>query len=189
MEFKIISGILSAVFTLIGVSFYLYSIYKKENIPHILSWLGWAFITIIGAIAMLDSGSTWATIFIFANSFSCLSVAIYSIYKKTGVWSTNFYDYIFFGFGVLGIILWQILDAPFLAIILCVIADLLFAIPTVIKVYKNPNSETAKSWVPYCIAGVFGLLAIQTFSFSETIYPFYIFSINFLILIIILFKK
>lgn len=188
MELKAIFGILSVIFTLFGAMFYLMSIYKKEINPHLLSWIGWAFITLIGATAMLDSGSTWSTLFIFANSLSCISVALYSVYKKVGVWSTTVYDYVFFGFGILGIILWQTFDAPLLAIILSVLADLLFAIPTLIKVYKNPKSESATSWIPYCIAGVFGLLALGTFTPTEVLYPFYIFTLNFIVLIIILFK-
>lgn len=188
MPIKALFGILSAVFTMVGVFSYLRCIYKGENSPHVLSWLGWAFITTIGAFAMLDSGSTWGTIFIFANSFSCIVVALYSIYRKVGVWSTTVYDYLFFGLGILGIILWQVLSLPLLAIILSVLADLFFAIPTIIKVYKYPKSENASSWVPYCIAGVFGLLAIGKLSLSEVLYPLYVAFLNFLILVIIVFK-
>ncbi len=187
MEIKAIFGILSAVFTLIGAILYLKSIQKKEINPHLLSWLGWSFITLIGAFAMLSSGSTWSTIFIFSNSLSCISVAIYSIYKKVGVWSTTIYDYVFFGFGILGIVLWQILDYPLIAIILSVIADLFFAIPTVIKVYKNPKSENARSWIPYFIAGICGLISLSFFSLSEVLYPAYIFILNTCVLLIILF--
>lgn len=189
MEFKATFGILSAFFTLLGAIFYLRSIYKREINPHFLSWLGWAFMTTIGAIAMLDSGSTWSTLFIFANSVSCISITIYSLYKKVGTWSTTVYDYGFFVLGILGIILWQIFDMPILAIIFCVLADLFFAIPTVVKTFKDPNSENATGWIPYCIAGVFGLLAIETFSSTEIIYPFYIFSLNSFVLMIILFKR
>jgi len=189
MILKAIFGIMSAVFTLIGATFYLRSIYRKESNPHLLSWIGWAFITIIGATAMLYSGSTWSTIFIFSNSLSCISVSIYALYKKVGVWSTTIYDYVFFGLGILGIILWQTFDAPLLAIILSVIADLFFAIPTVVKVYKDPESENYKAWVPYCIAGIFGLLALGTFTSTEVLYPIYIFTLNFIVLAIVLFKS
>lgn len=188
MEIKAIFGILSAMFTLIGASFYLRSVYKKEINPHILSWLGWAFITFIGTLAMLDSGSTWSVLFIFSNFLSCISIALCSIYRKVGMWSTSTYDYIFFVLGILGMILWQIFDMPILAIVFCVLADLFFAIPTVIKTFKNPNSEKATSWIPYCIAGVFGLLSIQKFLATEVLYPSYIFILNALVLIIILFK-
>lgn len=185
MELKAISGILSAVFTLLGAIFYLRSIHKKEINPQILSWFGWAFITLVGTLAMLDSGSTWSVLFIFSNFLSCISIALYSIYRKVGTWSTSSYDYIFFTLGVLGIILWQTFDMPILAIIFCVLADLFFAIPTIIKTFKDPNSENATSWIPYCIAGVFGLLSIQTFLATEVLYPSYIFTLNSIVLIII----
>lgn len=186
MEIKALFGILSVIFTLFGVTFYLISIYRKESNPHLLSWLGWAFITLIGALAMLDSGSTWATLFIFANSSSCFIIVIYSLYKKIGIWSTTFYDYIFFSLGILGIILWQVLSLPLVAIILSVVADLLFAIPTITKVYKYPKSENYVAWIPYSVAGIFGLLAVSTWVLSEVLYPVYVCCLNILILLIIL---
>jgi len=105
-----------------------------------------------------------------------------------GTWSTTQYDYVFFGLGILGVILWQTFNAPLLAIILSVLADLFFAIPTLIKIYKNPKSESAISWIPYCVAGIFGLLSLGAFSLTEVLYPFYIFTLNFMVLIMILFK-
>lgn len=183
MEIKAVFGILSTIFTLIGAVSYLKSIYKKEINPQILSWFGWAFITLIGAVAMYTSGSRWSVLFIFSNSLSCFSIAIYSIYKKIGVWSTTIYDYVFFILGILGIILWQIFNNPLIAILLSVLADFCFAIPTLIKVYKNPRSEKAKNWIPYCVAGLFGLLALGSFSLSEILYPVYIFTINLFILL------
>ena len=165
------------------------SIYRKESNPHVLSWLGWAFITLIGSLAMIDSGSKWSTLFIFANSFSCFTIATYSIYKKVGVWSTTIYDFLFFGLGILGIILWQTLDLPIAAIFLSVTADVFFSIPTLVKIYKNPKSENYVAWIPYCIAGIFGVLAISRLTLSEILYPTYVCVINIVMLLMILLLK
>ena len=192
MGLKAIFGILSAFFTFAGLVPYFLEIHKKEIYPHNLSWLGWAFITFVGAIAMISDGRSWSVVILFANSLSCILVVAYSIYKKVGVWSTTLYDYLFFGLGILGIILWQTFDIPLIAIICTVVADLSFGIPTIIKAYKNPKSETYLAWFSCSIAGLLSLFAVKSFAVSEFLYPLYLFifdTVVFLIVVILRNKK
>lgn len=190
MEIKATFGVLSAFFTFAGLIPYFLEIHKKEIYPHNLSWLGWAFITSTGAIAMLSEGFSWSVIILFANSLSCLIVVFYSIYKKVGVWSTTIYDYIFFGLGIFGIILWQTFNMPIIAILCAVLADLFFGIPTIIKAYKNPKSETYLAWLLCSIAGLLSLFAVQSYVITQFLYPLYLFIFDTVIfLIVIIFRN
>ncbi len=186
MELKATFGILSAFFTFAGLIPYFLEIHKKEIYPHNLSWLGWSFITFTGAIAMIASGFSWSVVILFANSLSCLIVVFYSIYKKVGIWSTTIYDYIFFGLGILGIILWQTFNLPIIAILCAVFADLFFGIPTIIKAYKNPKSETYLAWLSCSIAGLLSLFAVGSYVITEFLYPLYLFIFDTLILLIVI---
>jgi hypothetical protein len=190
MKPKAIFGILSAFFTFAGLIPYFINIHKKEIYPHNLSWIGWFFITFIAALAMLKAGGGWSVVIVFANSLSCLVVVIYSIYRKVGVWSTTVYDYLFFGLGILGIILWQSFNLPLIAIICSVIADLSFGFPTLIKAYKNPKSELPIAWLACSIAGLLSLFAVKSFAVSEFLYPLYLFAFDTTVfLILIIFKN
>jgi hypothetical protein len=189
MEIKAIFGIGSAFFTLAGLIPYFIYIHKKQIYPHNLSWLGWAFITFIGGIAMLADKGEWSVVIVFANTLSCLIVVFYSIYKKVGVWSTNKYDYIFFGLGIFGVILWQTLNMPIIAIFCVVVADLLFGIPTIIKTYKYPKSEKYLAWLSCSIAGLLSLFAVKSFLLSEFLYPLYLFMFDTIVLSVILILK
>lgn len=192
MELKAIFGILSAFFTFAGLIPYFLEIHKREIYPHNLSWLGWAFITFAGGIAMLADGGGWSVVIIFANTLSCLLIVGYSVYKKVGIWSTTKYDYVFFGLGILGIILWQTFDIPIIAIICAVMADLFFGIPTLIKAYKNPKTELPIAWLACSIAGLLSLFAVKSFVASDFLYPLYLFlydTVLFLIIVIFRNKK
>ena len=189
MELKATFGILSAFFTFAGLIPYFLEIHKRKIYPHNLSWLGWAFITFIGAIAMLSDGGTWSVVILFANSLSCILVVLYSIYKKVGVWSTTIYDYIFFGLGIFGIVLWQTFNLPIMAILCAVLADLFFGIPTIIKAYKNPKSETYLAWLFCSIAGLLSLFAVRSYVLVEFLYPLYLFIFDTLILLIIIINR
>ncbi len=185
-ELTAIFGVLSGIAVLIGGIPYLRDIHLNRAQPHILSWLGWTFITALGASAMQAEGSTWVVGILWANALNSFLIAAYSAIKKTGVWSTGIYDYIFFGLGVMGLVLWQVLDMPVLAIICAIAADLSFGIPTIIKSYKNPGSETFFVWLMSSVSGFLSLLAIQQFVFHEVAYPLYLFIYDTIVMLLVL---
>lgn len=180
------AGILSSVCLLIGGIPYLIDIHKKRVKPHILSWLGWGLITALGGAAMVAEGSTWAVALLFANTVMCLLIAIYSAFRKAGVWLTGPQDIAFFVFGLIGLILWQITDVPMYALVLSIIADASFGIPTIIKTLKDPSSETLFPWAMSVTSEIFGLLALKVFAFHEIAYPIYLFIFDITILLIVI---
>lgn len=159
---------------LIGITPYIKSIHCREVKPHSLSWIGWGFVTGIGAIAMLSAGFTWGVVILAANTFGCFFIATYSQIRGVGVWEASRYDYLFFVLGVLGIVLWQTLDNPDLAVSFAMIADASFGIPTLIKMRKDPYSETKFPWFMAALSGVLGLMAISYVSYTEIAYPIYL---------------
>lgn len=174
MDMKAVFGIASSIILIIGGLPYLYDIHRQKIRPHILSWLGWSFITALGAFAVLADGGGWVVAMLFANTVLCLLMAGYSIFKKVGVWSASIYDFLFFGVGLLGLILWQVSGEPIVAIIFAVIADFCFGVPTIIKTYKNPQSETYFAWLASVVAELLALFAVKHYVFSELVYPVYL---------------
>lgn len=181
-----IFGILSAIAILIGAGPYLKDIYNKKVQPHVLSWLGWAFITGLGASAMYAEGSTWLALIVAANTLTCLTIALFSIVRKVGIFQTSKWDWIFFGLGMFGLFLWITLDMPVLALVCAILADFCFGVPTVIKTYKEPSSETPFAWIMATTSGFLSLFAIQTFTFTEVAYPIYLFLFDSLVLLLVL---
>lgn len=186
MEIKVLFGILSSLFVLFGVVPYLADIHHKRAHPHVLSWLGWAFITALGASAMMADGATWAAAILWANTGSCLLISIYSLVRRAGVWSTNVYDYAFFALGIIGLVLWQILNVPVIALVCAIGADFFFGLPTIIKTYKNPATETLFPWLAASISGLLSLFAVKGFQFHEVAYPLYLFSYDTTVLLLAL---
>ena len=79
---------------------------------------------------------------------------------------------------MVGIILWAVTKEPNLAIFFSLVADILASLPTVMKAYKYPETE---SWLAYAISAIgfgIGVLAIQTFTFENYAFITYIFLIN-----------
>lgn len=186
MEIKALFGTLSSLFIIIGALPYLYDIYQKKVHPHILSWTGWGFLTGLGAAAMLAEGSQWAVAILLANTLACFLIAIYSVIQKVGTWESSRYDLTFFGLGVVGLVLWQILNLPILALICAILADFCFGVPTLIKSWKDPSTETPFVWTMATLSGLLSLFALRNFSFMESAYPVYLFTFDLLVLLIVL---
>jgi exosortase/archaeosortase len=79
---------------------------------------------------------------------------------------------------VIGIVLWAITKNPNLALLFSLLADMLAAVPTLIKSYRHPRSE---SWIAYAISTFgFGIsfLSVQTYTFADTAFVAYLFILN-----------
>lgn len=181
-----IFGLISSALILIGAGPYIRDILNKKAHPHVLSWLGWGFITALGASAMYADGSTWPAAIVFANSVACLTIVLFSIINKVGIWQTSFFDWFFFGMGLLGIVLWQTLDLPVLALICALVADFSFGVPTIIKTYKDPSTETPFVWVAAASSGLFSIFAIEVWAFYEAAYPVYLLIFDTIVLLLVL---
>ncbi len=179
-------GVLSSFLILIGAIPYIKDIFKKQVHPHVLSWLGWGLITGLGAAAMYADGSTWMAVIVFANTIACLSIVFFSVIRRVGVWETSHFDWFFFAMGLIGVVLWQTLDMPVLALICAMIADFAFGVPTIIKSYKNPETETPFVWIAATLSGFFSLFAIEVVAFHEIAYPVYLLLFDSTVLLLVL---
>jgi hypothetical protein len=75
---------------------------------------------------------------------------------------------------------------PIIALVCAIIADLSFGLPTIIKTYKDPSTETPLVWIAATISGLLSLFAVRNFSFIEVAYPLYLFIFDSLVLILTL---
>jgi hypothetical protein len=89
---------------------------------------------------------------------------------------------------LVGLIIWQIVQIGNIAIIFSIMADGLAAIPTVIKSYKDPDSE---NWLVYLMSAISAgltLLTIKIWNFQHFAFPIYILLICALIFILVKFR-
>ncbi|MDD5564840.1 MAG: hypothetical protein PHQ91_14085, partial [Thermoanaerobaculaceae bacterium] len=87
-------------------------------------------------------------------------------------------DYVLMAAAFVGIILWAVTANPNIALLFSLLADMLAGIPTLIKSYRHPRSE---SWIAYAISTIgFGtsFLSVQTYNFENTAFVAYLFVLN-----------
>ena len=171
-------AIIGAVIGSIGGFYYLYETIIGKAKPNRVTWLLWGLFPMVIFIAQRAQGVeglSWAS---FVAGFTPILILLASFLNKKAYWKTQPRDYYLMAAAVAGIVLWALTDDPNLAILFALVADLLAGLPTVIKSYRHPETE---SWIAYAISTLgfgMGVLAIQTFTFENYAFIGYLFLLN-----------
>jgi hypothetical protein len=168
----------------LGGLYYLYETITGKTKPNRITWLLWGLFPMIIFVAQKAQGVEGLSWVSFAAGLTPFLVLLASFLNKKAYWKTEPKDYYLMAAAVFGILLWLITDNANLAILFALVADLMAGLPTVIKSYHHPETE---SWVAYAISAVgfgLGILAIQTFSFENFAFVCYLFIINGLLAIL-----
>ena len=171
-------SIIGAVVASLGGLYYLYETITGKAKPNRVTWLLWGIFPMITFVAQRSQGVEGSSWLSFAAGFTPLLIVAASFLNKKAYWKTEPKDYLLMAAAIVGVILWLVTDEPNLAILFTICADLLAGIPTLIKSFKHPETE---SWIAYAISTVgfgIGLLAIQSFTFQDSAFIIYLFAIQ-----------
>lgn len=175
--------------SLIGIIFYIKDIIWGETKPNRVSWFFWMLAPFVGAYLQFKAGAGLSYLAILMAGFGPLLVLVASfIWNKNSYWKIGIFD-IFCGFFALFSLILYIFTHKFgISIAFAILSDLLAAIPTIVKSWKFPETETGIEYIFSFFSALIGVLIIKDWSF--TIYSFGIYLIIFnLIVIFAIYRK
>jgi len=178
-----------ALVQLIGIFAYIKDIFKGSVKPNRITWLLWSIAPMIATGAAISDGVTFAIIPIFMTGFAPFLVFLTSFINKQSYWKLNKLDYICGMLAVLALILWGITKNPSIAILLAIISDAIAAIPTFIKTWEAPETESLAPYTTGLINAFTSFFALQFFNFSELAFPIYLITLHVSMIIVIQFRK
>lgn len=168
--------ILGALLSLIGSLNYVINTIKGNTKPNRATWFLWALAPLIATGAMLSEGVTWqGTLMTFMVGFGPLLVFISSFVNKKSIWKLKPFDYICGSLSVVGTIFWFVTRTGEVAIFFSIIADTLALLPTLVKAWRHPETE---SWLVFLFASInslITLLTIKNWDLTHAGFPIYIF--------------
>ena len=171
-------AIIGAIIGSLGGFYYLYETIAGKAQPNRITWLLWGIFPMVIFVAQRAQGIRGLAWTSFVAGLTPLLIVAVSFFNKNAYWKSEPRDYYLMAAAVLGIILLAATDNPNLAILFALLADMLAGLPTLIKAYHHPHSE---SWIAYAISTLgFGisLLSVQTHSFETTSFVAYVFLLN-----------
>ncbi len=181
--------LLGALINLMGSSTYAYNTLKGNTKPNRVSWFLWATVPMIAFIAQIGEGvSLYTSLMTFMVGFGPILVLLASILNKKSYWKISKLDYICGGLSILAVVLWLITGEGIVAIALSIIADLLAGIPTLIKAFKDPESEHHSVFRNGALSAIITMLTIKNWTFASYAFSLYIFIICSVLYLLIRFK-
>ncbi|WP_257304725.1 hypothetical protein [Geothrix campi] len=171
-------AIIGAIIGSLGGFYYLYETIVGNAQPNRITWLLWGVFPMVIFVAQRAqgvAGVSWAS---FAAGLTPLLVFAASFFNEKAYWKSEPRDYYLMAAAVIGIILWAMTDKPNLALVFSLLADMLASLPTLIKSYRHPHSE---SWIAYAVSALgFGisLLSVQTYNLEHAAFVAYVVILN-----------
>ena len=165
---------LGAAVHLVGAVIYIRDTLSGKTKPNRVSFLLWGLAPMIGVAAAISDGVRWAILPVFLAGLGPLVVFFISFINPNAYWKLNKSDYLCALFSVLALILWVVTREPLLAIIFSIISDAFATIPTLIKSWKYPETETAIAYVASLFSALTGFTAIKMGAPAEYIFGIYL---------------
>lgn len=173
----------SAFLSILGATAYIKDTFKGRTKPNRVSWFLWGTIPLIGTVAALEAhADPWATVRIFLAGFLPLIVFIASFFNKKSYWKLTYFDWICLILAIVATIFWAILQEPKMAILLAVVADAVASFPTIIKAWKNPETETGSTYLIGFIAAILVTPSIPVWNIENSAFQVYLILVNFVLM-------
>jgi hypothetical protein len=153
---------------------YLRDVWAGHARPNAVSWFMWGLTPLIGAFAALSKGATWATIPVFGSGLICLAVFVTCLFNKNAYWKLGVFDFLCGGLSVAALVAWQLTLEPLWAIVLAVLSDFMASLPTYIKAWNAPDTESVPTYLAGILNALTALAAAKSGSLSELLFPSYL---------------
>ncbi len=171
-------AIIGAIIGSLGGFYYLFETIVGKAQPNRVTWLLWGIFPMVIFVAQRARGVAGISWTSFVAGLTPLLIVAASYLNKKAYWKSEPRDYYLMAAAIIGIILWAITDNANLAILFSLLADMLAGMPTLIKAYRHPHTE---SWIAYAISTFgFGIafLSVQTYNFENTTFVAYVVILN-----------
>lgn len=182
--------VLSAIISIGGSCAYIRDTMSGKTKPNLVSWSMWALAPLIGAGAALSSDADfWASVRIFLAGFLPMLVFLASFTNRQSYWKLTTFDLLCGALSVAALIFWGLADSPRMAILLAASGDGLASLPTVIKAWKYPETETGVTYIASFVSVILVVPSIPEWDIENSAFQVYLLIANALLLIAVYRKK
>jgi hypothetical protein len=157
-----------------GAAVYLRDTLRGTTQPNRVTWLLWAIAPLLAAAVELDQGVGLRALPTFMVGFMPLLIFIASFHNSASVWKVRRIDYACGAVSVVGTVVWLVTRDGVLAISAAIAADFLAGMPTLMKSWTHPESETVHSYIGAVISMVVLLLTVDHWTFDVVAFPLFV---------------
>jgi hypothetical protein len=165
---------LGAAIGALGTAVYLRDTLRGTTKPNRVTWLLWAVAPLLAAAVEFSDGVGLRTLPTFMLGFMPLLVFVASFRDPGAVWRVRRLDYACGLMSVVGTGVWLATRNGVLAICAAMAADFMAGVPTLMKSWSHPETETVHTYVGAVVSMAILLLTIQHWTFEVAAFPAFI---------------
>lgn len=180
---------LTVLTSLVGYFFYFKNIFYGKTRPNLVSWFLWMLGPFLGVFFQIKAGAGLSALPVFLAGFGPLVVIIISLFGKNSIWKITGLDIICGAFSLMALVFYALTHNLEISILFAILSDGLAAVPTLVKSWNFPETESAAVYLPGVFNNVLGLLIIKNWIFTIYSFGVYFILINTAIVFCIYRKK
>lgn len=178
-------GIVAGVLSFIAYPIYIKDILAGNTKPSRVTWWVLALLNAVLVAAYYGSGARDTIWIPVSYAFGFTVIALLSLKYGEGGWERT--DSVaLIGAGI-SLLLWWLLQSAEIALFLIILTDFIGLLPTIVKSFKRPWTESRFSWGVAFVASALNILAIEKWTLPVSSYPIYVAITNGLITLFIFF--
>jgi hypothetical protein len=164
-------ALLSGLVVLIGAPPYLLDILKGTTKPERTTWFIYAVQGSIAFGSQVVLGAHWSLLFAGLNAAGNLIVFLLSLKYGVGGWKRI--DIAALTIAAIGLVLSLVTENALIALWGVIVADFAGTVPTLVKTYRAPKSETSITWFTLGTSSLLAIGSVGSWSFKLLLYPVY----------------
>ncbi len=187
--FKIITGYMSGIVTIIAAIVYLRAIIQGKVHSNRVTWGIWTLVTFLICIYYYQTvglvSSIWVSVaYFFGTALTFIALLKYA---KSGEWT--WVEKIALVGVFITVILRIIFNSPIVALSLTMLIDAIGAIPLIMTVYIDSSADYGPAWLIGFISNFANLFAVEKWDFSNAGYPVYMVILTLTVTVLIYFPR
>lgn len=167
--------IIGAIANFLGSSVYAWNTFRGVSKPNRMTFLLWSLAPMIATVASLSVGVTWAVVPVFVSGLCPLLILLASFVNKNAYWELGVLDYVCGALSLLALVFWAITRDATVAVVFAILSDGLAGLPTLIKAWKYPETETVWGYLGAGFSSFSGILAAPAWTIVAAAFPVYLF--------------
>ena len=157
--------LISALLMIIGGYAYFRDTLAGKTKPNRVSWFLWAFAPLVSLGAAFSADADlWSSIRVIVGGIVPAFIFVASFVNKNSYWRLNSFDFFCGALSLVALLFWQLADSAVVAVILASAANTFASVPTLIKTWKYPETETRLIFVVSFISSVLVIPVIPSWT-------------------------
>lgn len=180
---------LSLILAIIGYGSYIIDTYMGVTKPNRVSWSLWALAALVTLGSQRQLGGGIQLLYTAMQVVLLLTIFLVSFRDKKGYWKLTKYDFLCGGISLIGIICLLFAHRPLAALWLGILSDFSASIPTLLKCYSHPKTESWRAYALAILSSLIAVLTVKPWLFVNYSFAFYVMLINVVFVTLILMPR